>query len=145
MYAALRRSWTEPGEREGEGVADGASLGPSLFKWDERCKLRNKHRFLLFARQTADKVQGTWSSAATSPVSGVGGNISKTFPPVCRTFLPQSLLQNIRMTAESAVNRNKISDRCAPLGFKEFQKDDKVYSSSWENRPMTSFSTMFLI
>jgi hypothetical protein len=118
MYAALRRSWTEPGEREGEGVADGASLGPSLFKWDERCKLRNKHRFLLFARQTVDKVQRTWSSATTRPVSGVGGDISKTFPPVCRTFLPQRLLQDIRLMAESALNRDKISDRRTPLGFK---------------------------
>jgi hypothetical protein len=47
-------------------------------KWDERRKPRNKHRLLLFACQAVDpslevcedKGQGTWSSAATRPVSG---------------------------------------------------------------------------
>jgi hypothetical protein len=48
------------------------------------------------------------------------------------------------MTAESAVNKNKISDRCAPLGFKEFQKDDKVYSSSWQPADDKLFPQCFL-
>jgi hypothetical protein len=50
-------------------------------KWEERRKLRNKHRMLLFACQAVDpslevcedKPLGTWSSAATRPVSGGGG------------------------------------------------------------------------
>jgi hypothetical protein len=108
-------------------------------KWEERRKLRTKHRLLLFACQAfdpslevcEDNVQGTWSSAATRPVSGVEGDSSKILPPVCRNFLPQSLLQDIRMTAERAVRRDKVSDRRTPLDFKEFPKDEKVYSSSW--------------
>ena len=36
------------------------------------------------------------------------------------------------MTAERAVKRDKVSDRHTPLGFKEFPKDEKVFSSSWQ-------------
>jgi hypothetical protein len=35
------------------------------------------------------------------------------------------------MTAERAVRRDKVSDRRTPLDFKEFLKDEKVFSSSW--------------
>jgi hypothetical protein len=109
-------------------------------KWEERRKLRTKHRLLLFACQAfdpslevcEDNVQGTWSSAATRPVSGVEGDSSKILPPVCRNFLPQSLLQDIRMTAERAVKRDKVTDKKTPLDFKEFPKDEKVFSSSWQ-------------
>jgi hypothetical protein len=121
-------------------------------KWDERRKLRNKHRLLLFACQAVDpslevcedKVHGTWSSAATRPVSGVEGDTSKILPPVCRNFLPQSLLQDIRMTAERAVKRDKVSDRRTPLGFKEFPKDDKVFASSWQPADDKLFPQCFL-
>jgi uncharacterized protein YoaH (UPF0181 family) len=37
-----------------------------------------------------------------------------------------------RMTAERAVKRDKVTDKRAPLDFKEFPKDEKVFSSSWQ-------------
>ena len=35
------------------------------------------------------------------------------------------------MTGDKANRRDKISDKCTPLKFSKYQKDDKVYSSSW--------------
>jgi uncharacterized protein YoaH (UPF0181 family) len=120
-------------------LAEEISPLQSVDKVDERRRLRNKHRMFLFAAQAVDssleacedKVQGTWSSAATRPVSSVEGEGPAALPPVCRNFLPQTLLQDIRMTGERAFKRDKTSDKRNPLKFTEYPKDDKVYTSSW--------------
>jgi uncharacterized protein YoaH (UPF0181 family) len=120
-------------------LAEEISPQQSTEKVEERRKLREKHRMFLFAAQAVDssleacedKVQGTWSSAATRPVSSMEGDGPAVLPPVCRTYLPQTLLQDIRMTGERAFRRDKTSDKRNPLKFTEYPKDDKVYTSSW--------------
>jgi uncharacterized protein YoaH (UPF0181 family) len=73
----------------------------------------------------------SWSSAATRPVSSVEGDGPAALPAVCRNFLPQSLLQDIRCTGERSYRRDKTSDKRNPLKFTEYPKDNKVFTSSW--------------
>jgi hypothetical protein len=89
-------------------LAEEVSANQSDEKWIERRKLCERHRMFLFAAHAVDssleacedRVQGTWSSAATRPVSSVEAEGPTALPAVCRNFLPQSLLQDIRMTGE---------------------------------------------
>jgi hypothetical protein len=120
-------------------LAEEVSANQPDEKWTERRKLRERHRMFLFAAQAVDssleacedRVQGTWSSAATRPVSSVEGEGPTILPAVCRNFLPQSLLQDIRMTGERTFRKDKASDKRTPLKFTEYPKDDKVFTSSW--------------